>query len=199
METTRTSDPTYRLLDEWRVRAMLALFAYNRAANRCRRWETFLGGAATILTASIGTAVFATLKSDVDFAARLIVGTASVAAAVLSAIQVFAALPGRIEQYEKAARRFGAIRREIEETQALAALGQDLSAQVLDNLRSTLDDAADNSPNAPSRIWARTRRHVKGEYTWWERGYRKLSGLHPPQGLTTGPDDSISASTFAGG
>lgn len=48
-----------------------------------------------MLTASIGTAVFATLKSDVGFAARLIIGTVSVAAAILSAVQVFAALPSR--------------------------------------------------------------------------------------------------------
>jgi hypothetical protein len=52
------------LLADWQERAMLALFAYNRAANRCKSWDTRVGGVVAVLTAVIGTAIFATVNDD---------------------------------------------------------------------------------------------------------------------------------------
>lgn len=181
-------EPLKALLGEWTIRARLALFTYNRAASNCRTWDSLIGGTATILTAAVGTAVFATLKNEISTTSRVIVGTVSILAAILSALGVFAALPKRIEQYEAAARRFGAVRRELEQALAKIAVNGTVDMGLLDELRERLNSAAESSPNAPRRIWNRTRRHIKGDYTSWERTIRKMVGRNPP-GPLGGPVD----------
>lgn len=181
-------EPVKVLLLEWTLRVRLALFTYNRAASNCRTWDSLIGGTATILTAAVGTTLFATLKNDVNTTARITVGAVSILAAILSALGVFAALPKRIEQYEAAARRFGAVRREIEQTLAQISTNVTVDMDRLDELREGLNLAAESSPNAPRRIWNRTRRHIKGDYTWWERAIRKVAGRHSPRPLG-GPAD----------
>jgi hypothetical protein len=104
------------LLQAWREQAALALYSYTRAGSRCRAWDTRLGGLIAVLMAVIGTSVFATLETkDVSLAPKIIVGLISVAAAVVAGIQTLATLSKRAFKYERAARTYGAIRREIEE------------------------------------------------------------------------------------
>ena len=175
------------LLGRWEERARLALFAYNRAANRCRSWQTLLGGATAALAATVGTAVFATLGQSLSLVPRVIVGLVSVSAAVLSAIQTFAGLPDRIATYERAARRFASVRRDVEVLRC-ASPGS-LGPADLRELQVRLDHAAEDSPNAPRRLWERTRREMKGEFAWWERVSRLLRGLPPPRRLGSGKLD----------
>lgn len=151
-----TSDTSRRVLAEvllvdWQQRATLALFAYHRAANRCRTWHARVGGAAVILTAVIGTAVFATLQSELSFVPRLVVGAVSVLAAILAGIQTFAAFPQRIEDYEKAARRYSAVRRDIEAVRLSLPVGADEIKGEVARIRESLDRATADSPNGPRR------------------------------------------------
>jgi hypothetical protein len=150
------------VLTEWQERATVALFAYNDAANRCRTWNTFLGSIAAVLAAAIGTTVFVTLQHELNLAARITVGAVSVLTAVVSGVLASASLPHRIGDYEKAARRYGRLRRELEENRwLLAAGGLQNVTRVVALLREALDQAAEDSPNAPQRIWDRARRRVK--------------------------------------
>lgn len=175
-----------QLLAEWQSRAALALFAYNRAASRCRAWDARLGGLIAVLSAIAGTSVFATLESGFGTAERIAVGLISVTAAVVAGVQAFAALSKRAYEYERAARRFGSLRREIEEARWLLHDDQaSLSARV-SVLRTMLDDAARDAPNTPPRIWNRARREMKGEFTRAERLVRRIRGLPPPAVLGSG-------------
>lgn len=178
----RPYDDLEALLREWQSRAALALFAYNRAANRARRLHVTLGGTVAALTAAIGTSVFATLEQDVGTAARIVVGLVSVSAAVLAGVQAFASLPARIDDYERAARRYGDLRRRIELTRARAQVDE----STLEELRRALSDAAENSPNAPPSIWNRTRREMRGEFAWWHRVRARLAGRPAPSRLGSG-------------
>jgi hypothetical protein len=141
-----------RLLSEWQSRATLALVAYNRAASRCRAWDTRLGGFIAVLSAIVGTSVFATLQNDVGTAARIAVGLVSVTAAVVAGVLAFATFSKRAYEYERAARTFGSLRREIEETRWLLANDADAVTRQISTLRARLDDAARDAPNAPPRI-----------------------------------------------
>ncbi len=182
-----TADPRVdvdRLLHDWQNRALLGLFAYNRAATRCRLWNARLGLLVATLTAVVGTSVFATLHENVSLPARIGVGLLSLLATVLAGVQTYAELPQAITEYEKAARRFGAVRREIEEARLLLNnLDEAEVFALVANLRCGLDRVADESPNAPGRLWEKTRRHVKGAYTRWERQAARLRGLPPPKAL----------------
>jgi len=168
---------------------MLALFAYNRAANRCLVWDVRIGGCVAILTALVGTSIFATLDEEPGLVAKIAVGLVSVTAAVASGIQAFAGMPQRIEDYLKAARRYGAIRRDIEQLRAAGPSGGPIAHAELTRIRRSLDDAAESSPNAPRRVWERTRRHMKGEFTYLERLADRIRGLPPRDQLGLHPDD----------
>lgn len=165
------------LLRGWDQRARLALFAYNASANRCLKWHARVGGLAAVLAAVAGTSVFASLGDDVEPAARVAVAVVSLLAAVLSGIQAFARLPQRAEEYERAARRFGAVRREIEQARIFLPSNLAECQQTLDRLRTGLDDAAEQSGQAAERVWTRTRRHVKGQFTRRERWLNRVRGL----------------------
>jgi hypothetical protein len=178
MTVTRTSADG--LLQDWRNRTRLALYAYNSAVNSLRRVERWLGGAAATLGAVAGTVVFATLSISPSFTARLIVGLVTVLAAVLVAIQTFAGFDKRIGAYEEAARQWGRVRRLIEQARLELTDDPATPSAVLTAIRVEIDAVAEQCPNAPGRIWNRTRRQVQNRYTWWERFVSKVKGLGTP-------------------
>jgi hypothetical protein len=184
--TATTERSSEHLLREWQSRAALALFAYNRAASRCRAWDTRLGGLIAVLSAIVGTSVFATLQNNLSVAAKITVGMVSVTAAVVAGVQAFATLSKRAYEYERAARIFGSLRRQIEEARWLLHDDSDAMAARVSELRLRLDDAARDSPNTPPRIWNRARREMKGEFTRAERFIRYIRGLPPPLTLGSG-------------
>lgn len=167
------------LLFTWERRAMLATFAHSNSANRCAAWDVRLGSISVVLTAIVGTSVFAALQKDFNTAARIAVGILTVGAAASSAVHVFAALPDRKAAYERAARRHAAVRRRIESARAkLAASGGSFDAwEEIGAIREEMDSVAASSPNAAGRIWIKTRRQMKGEFTRRERFWAKLRGL----------------------
>jgi hypothetical protein len=176
-----------QLLAHWQERALVSIFSFGAASDRCRAWDTRLGGAVAILTAIVGTSIFATVNHEPSTVARIVAGSVAVAAAIAAGIQAFAGLSQRIEDYEKAARRYGAIRREIEQVRVAAADNGVVSDESVEKIRSLLDAAAEGSPNAPKRIWLKTRRHIRGEFTRWERLSDKFQGLPPREKLGLHP------------
>ncbi len=189
----RERDPD-QLLAHWQERALVAFFAHNSSADRCKAWDTRLGGTVAILTAVVGTSIFATLNKDPSTAAKIGAGVVTVAAAIASGIQAFAGLSKRIEDYQQAARRYGSIRREIEQLRATADKAGAVPSEEVTRIRNLLDIAADNSPNAPKRIWLKSRRHTRGEFTVWERLGDRLRGLPPRTKLGLHPTRRVSVS-----
>lgn len=174
------------LLYKWERRAMLAVFSYAGSADRCAAWNIRLGSTSVILTAIVGTSVFATLQVNPSTIARIGVGLLTVAAAASSAVHVFAGLPDRKSAYEQALRRHAAIRRRIEIARVrLAASGESPSIwNEVEAIKGEVDSAAASSPNAVGRLWEQVKRQMKGEFTWWERLRAKVRGLPlPPAGL----------------
>lgn len=166
------------LLRDWEQRNILALRAHAKSANRCSRWDVRLGSAGAALTAAIGTAIFATLQQDVSIEARVVVGVVTVIAAALTAVHTFAGLVTRKETYEQASRHHARVRRRIEVARTRLAAREefDIWAEV-DAICAALDDAAAATPNASGRVWDRTRREHKAEFTWWEKLARAAKGL----------------------
>jgi hypothetical protein len=177
------------LLADWERRSLLAVLAHARSANRCATWNVRLGGLATALTAVVGTSIFATLQEDLSITARVIVGVVTIAAAISTAVTTFAALPARKEAYEQASRRHASVRRSIETVRTRLAAGKqfDVWAEIAE-LQVALDEAARGMPNASARIWDRTRRQLKGEFTWWEKLWCWARGLPPPRAIGV-PED----------
>lgn len=139
---------------------------------------------------SLGS-VFAALQKDFSTFARVIVGILTVAAAASSAVHVFAALQDRKAAYERAARRHASVRRRIESVRAeLAARGGlDTEWKKIGEIKEEMDYVAASSPNASGRLFDKTRRQLKGEFTRGERMWAWIKGLElEPLGLPSAVD-----------
>jgi hypothetical protein len=137
-----------------------------------------------ILTAIVGTSVFAALQRDFGTAARIGVALLTVGAAVTSAVHTFAGLAERKSSYEIASRRHAAVRHRIGTIRARIAVAQVDSDiwQEIDAIKAKMDDVAASNPNASARIWDRTRRQMKAHFT---RGEKSLGVADRP---ATNPD-----------
>jgi hypothetical protein len=142
-------------LRDWERRAAAAAEVHFQTAEDLSRWNVFLGIPVVVLSAIVGTGVFATLTDDVDPGIRIAAGSVSVIAAVLASVQTFLRFGERAERHRVAAERWSAIKREIEKARALPAEHVGDQKQLLDDVKAHMDEAADKSPAMPDRRWKR--------------------------------------------
>ncbi|MFT4066577.1 SLATT domain-containing protein [Paraburkholderia sp.] len=145
------------LLLKWIRRARESQMSHYDMADLLSTRERRMGWLVTILTAFVGTAVFASLSvPPVSIEMRIFVGLVSVAAAISAALQVFLRYAERAEKHRAAGARYGAVRRRLE-----AVFAGDADAReghYLSTIRTELDRLAEDSPNVPPRVFYRTQR-----------------------------------------
>jgi conflict system pore-forming effector with SLATT domain len=142
-------------LRDWESRASAAAEVHFQVAEDLSKWNISLGIPVVVLSAIVGTGVFATLTQNVDAGIRIAAGTISVIAAVLASVQTFLRFGERSERHRHAAERWSAIRREIEKARALPPEQVGDPKQLLDDVQARMDEAGDKSPAMPNRRWAR--------------------------------------------
>jgi hypothetical protein len=146
------------LAREWGKRAAAAQHAHYYLATNLRRRNLALGIPVVILSAIVGTALFASLAASSDsfpLGLRLAVGSVSLLAAVLAAIQTFLRFAERSERHAQAADWYSAIRREIDELLALPVDKRGESKRTLDSLRKEFNKAGQTYPEIGESTWAR--------------------------------------------
>jgi hypothetical protein len=144
------------VLDEWRRRAWAAQTAHYQKATRLRSQHVWLGVPVVIFSTVVGTSLFATLSEDeLGLTLRIIVGSVSVGAAVLSAIQTFFGFAQRADRHVLAADWYAAIRRRIEQVLALPRRGRGDARKTLDEFRKELNAVGSQFPQIGQRDWAR--------------------------------------------
>jgi hypothetical protein len=102
------------LLEKWGERVRRAQIAHYASATRSERRHYWLGLPVVILTTLIGTSAFASIQSPATLEMKIAVGIASVAAAILAAVQTFLRYSERAEAHRIAAVKFGGLKKEIE-------------------------------------------------------------------------------------
>jgi hypothetical protein len=143
-------------LRDWECRAAAAEEVHFDVAEDLSRRNVYLGIPVVVLTAVIGTSLFASISGDgAAVGIRIAAGTLSLIAGVLASIQTFLRFGARAEQHRVAAERWAAIRREIEKARALSADQVGDPKQLLDNIQARMDEAAEKSPAMPKRRWTR--------------------------------------------
>jgi len=140
----------------WIRRARESQMSHYEMANLLSARERWLGLPVISITAIVGTSVFASLTvAAVSPLLRVAVGSLSVLAAVLAALQTFFKFAERAEKHRAAGARYGATRRKLE-----AIYAGDIEAREGHYLsvRKELDRLADISPHVPPRVFNRTLR-----------------------------------------
>ena len=157
--TKKPPASTEELLQDWYRRAREAQFALYEAAKPLSRANYNLGIPVALLSAFVGTSIFATLQKDqADTRLRILIGIISVLAAVLASLQTFLRLSERAEKHRAAAVRYGALRRELE---AAIAKGGPYEDKLVAGVREKLDSISSDSPEIPARVWTKVEKLLK--------------------------------------
>jgi len=152
------TEPVLSLLREWEERAAVSQDAHYVRATRLGRYNLLFGIPVVVLTAIVGTSVFATLQEQVATGWQIAVGGVSVLAGVLASLQTFLRFQERAEKHRAAAELWAAIRREIDQMLALhpeyLAERSDPKA-YLDQLRGRMGEVSAQSPAIGDKDWAK--------------------------------------------
>ncbi|MFZ6688826.1 SLATT domain-containing protein [Undibacterium sp. SXout11W] len=143
----------------WLRRARESQMAHYEMANLLSTRGRWLGVPVILITTVIGTSVFASLSSvEISSGAKIVVGTLSAIAAVLSSLQTFFKYSERSEKHRATAARYGAIRRKLEILYAEHT--ETAEKHYLDTLREELDRISDESPHVPVSVFERIQKNI---------------------------------------
>jgi hypothetical protein len=141
------------LLRGWLLHAHKGRDRHDLAARRNDSYRYWLGVPTIILSAVVGTSVFASLQTQVAPSLRIALGLVSITSAVLASLQTFYNFSSRAESHRVAGVKYKAIIRELEQdlTQPLEQLPD--KADFLNDLRKRLDDLEFAAPVVPEGIY----------------------------------------------
>ena len=149
-------DDVESLLQSWHRRVAAAEAGHRLMAERMRRRYLMLGVPIIVLTTVVGTSVFASLQNaKVPTTVRIVVGSISIIAAVLSSLQTFLRYGMRSQGHRIATIRYETLRRDISELLALPRQARPDPVRQLDSVRQRLDRYAKESPTIDERPWAK--------------------------------------------
>jgi hypothetical protein len=140
------------LLVDWHRRARESQHVHYAAESHYARLNYWYGVPSIALSAIVGTSIFASLETQVDLRSKILVGTISIVAAVLSALQTYLRFSEWADKHRQAASGYAAVRRSIEEVLALPESERGPVVRVVDRIRRRLDSLASSSPAAPPSL-----------------------------------------------
>ncbi len=141
------------LLADWRNRVYAAQSAHYASADRFRLLNYVVGVPAVIFSSVVGTALFAGIEKDTP--RTWVVGSVSILAAILAALQTFLRFAERASLHATAGDWYSAIRRDIEEIIHLPPELRGTPKECLDEVRKEMNRAAQDSPELSVRAWKR--------------------------------------------
>lgn len=167
-QTTQSATRSKALMIDWHRRVRENQYVHYETAAHFSRLSYRLGIPAVILSAIVGTAIFASLAKDANQVAggdsrpiwTILVGLISVVAAALTSLQTFLRYPERAANHRRSGAAFGAIRRELEHLLVFVPDSESELNLKLEKIRRKMDQLALESPEVPSALKARFDRLV---------------------------------------
>ena len=161
----KTTNPVNReaeveLLKKWHGAIRVCHKAHIRSAAFMNRRNRLLGILVVVLTAIVGTSVFATLDSSPRTEAKILVGILSVTAAVLGGLQTFLNYGEKEVAHKEAAQKYGSLRREIEEFLAQSLTITSPPADFVTQIRTRWDQIDSDTPSLSQRLYDRVAKSI---------------------------------------
>jgi hypothetical protein len=140
------------LLTDWFRRARESQRVHYECGTHFSRLNYALGIPTIVLTAAVGTAVFASFESAGDGQMRIVVGMVSILSTVLASLQTFLGFAQRADRHRTAGAGYGAIRRSLEFLKTFPpSTAEELQRAVAD-IKSRMDTLAESAPEVPARM-----------------------------------------------
>jgi len=144
------------LVEDWIRRARESQFGHYEAAKYYKAQHLRIGIPVVILTAVVGTSIFASLQYEESLLIKLIAGGFSIGASALAALQTFLRSSERAEKHRAAGAAYGAIRRELDLKVSLGLPGPSDLEGMLNRFRTRFDELAKQSPEISPGIWSKS-------------------------------------------
>lgn len=142
------------LLRHWRFRVHRVQTGHYNAGRRYDRLHLLLGIPAIVVSAVVGTAVFASLAATEDHVViTIVVGFLSLAAAVLASLQTFLKYSELAERHKLAGARFADLKHKIELIAVFQPLDSEALRAQLVEVEQRWETVREESPNIPAKIW----------------------------------------------
>ena len=143
---------TDELVLAWLRRARESQLAHYAMASVLAKRSHWLGVPVIVITAVIGTSVFASIATQaISVEAKLIVGGLSVVATILSSLQTFFKFSERAEKHKSYGAWFGSVRRELETLHASGSASKE--PNYVSVLREKLDRLAEEAPHVSADVF----------------------------------------------
>jgi hypothetical protein len=148
------------LAQQWLNGVTILQRAQYSTAKLCATLHFLIGIPLVVISATVSTAVFATLKTSPDTEAKLVVGLFSLIATVLAGLQTFLRLSERAERHKQAGVRYGGLRRQME----LEIVTTPISRDFLVLFQEEWTRLDKESPTVPQWLYERARNAVIAEH-----------------------------------
>jgi hypothetical protein len=149
------------LLGGWQSSVRCAQKAHFRTASLLERRHFWIGVPAVVLSTVVGSSVFASMQEKASPYAKLAVAIASIAAAILAALQTFLRFAERAERHRVIGTSFSALKKELQFRRVYpprdAASEESYAADFLKRWSQLVE----SSPTADERVFQFTRQEVK--------------------------------------
>jgi hypothetical protein len=151
------------LITDWFRRARESQRTHYVCSTRSGHWNYILGIPAIILSAIVGTAIFASLSENNPAAwIKILAGCISVLAAVLASLQTFLKYSELADAHREAGAKYGAIRRTLELLKTLPPATNNELKGTLDQIKAEMDRLAAEAPAVSSGMKAKIDKALKG-------------------------------------
>jgi hypothetical protein len=149
-------------LEQWLNGIKIAHISHLRASAHYKRLGRGFGIPVVILTTIVGTTVFTSMASSVEYSTglQLLAGLLSMGAAVISGLATFLNYGELAERHRDAAVKYGNLRRELEEIMCFTPSQDELKLKMTD-LRTRWNALDTEAPSVPQNIHDYALRQVK--------------------------------------
>jgi len=143
-----------RLLLEWDEGTQFIYRAHYASAIEHQRNSLWLGIPTVVLSAIVGTSVFAALGKEPSRCVQIAVGVTSVLVTTLAALQTFLRYAERAEKHRSTGARFAALNKEVHQLRAFPPKTSADLKTWMDDFRSRWDALSADSPTNTGRAWS---------------------------------------------
>jgi uncharacterized membrane protein len=144
--------PYDHLMDQWMSGLRISHRAHFEAAKYYERLHLRIGIPTVIISALLGTTVFANFQHSDNEWIKALLSVLSVAMIALSSLQTFLKYSERSERHRTAAVQLGEVRRELEELLAFNPQ-KEIDKTIVDVLRKKWDSVDRQAPTIPTKIY----------------------------------------------
>ena len=149
------------LLADWFRRTRESQRVHYECANHFNKLHLWMGIPTIVLSAAVGTAVFASLETSAWGMVRIIIGLVSIAAAVCASLQTFLGYSERADHHRSTASGYGSLRRSFEHLKTFPPTDLSALEQAFSKLKEEMDHLAASSPAVPTWLKARIDAELK--------------------------------------